>query len=270
MKESFYFPHDYSARNDDKILSLRAEYGMEGYGIFWAIIEVMSENESTMFNIKLIKGVSLSLFVDVEKIEKIIDFCVDISLFSRDGDFIFSRRLLGHKNTRKLLSEAGKKGAAKRWGESQKNSLAINPPLARKGKERKGEERKGNKTDIKKAEKMDLFDFEKFYGIYPRKVAKGKAEDLFLKLEKSLLPQIIEAVTEQIPFFEKKDIKYTPHPTTWLNQKRWTDEVEKEKPITEMTSIEIWEKIKNDPDFEKKLKNENYDTWYETYLAHNS
>mgnify|MGYP001572489914 CR=1 FL=1 len=33
-KDTYYFSHDYNARNDEKILELRVKYGAEGYGLF--------------------------------------------------------------------------------------------------------------------------------------------------------------------------------------------------------------------------------------------
>lgn len=32
-----WFPHDYFAKDDQKILELRAQYGAKGYGIWWMI-----------------------------------------------------------------------------------------------------------------------------------------------------------------------------------------------------------------------------------------
>ena len=43
-KKVNYFSHDFSARNDAKIISLRRKAGMEGLGIFWAIVEMLYEN----------------------------------------------------------------------------------------------------------------------------------------------------------------------------------------------------------------------------------
>ena len=39
MNKSYYFSHDYTASEDVKILYLRQELGMEGYGIYWFIVE---------------------------------------------------------------------------------------------------------------------------------------------------------------------------------------------------------------------------------------
>ena len=38
-KDTFYFSHDYNARNDEKIKMLIRKHGMIGYGVFWAIVE---------------------------------------------------------------------------------------------------------------------------------------------------------------------------------------------------------------------------------------
>ena len=55
-KETFYFQHDYSARNDERILELRAEFGWEGYGIYWAILESIAENTNGGINRVAIGG----------------------------------------------------------------------------------------------------------------------------------------------------------------------------------------------------------------------
>jgi len=45
MKDAFYFQHDYNARNDEKVLELRSNYGVEGYGLFWMLLESMAETD---------------------------------------------------------------------------------------------------------------------------------------------------------------------------------------------------------------------------------
>lgn len=72
-------------------------------------------------------------------------------------------------------------------------------------------------------------DFEKFWEVYPRKVAKGKAFESWLRIkpDKTLADTIITSVephkhTEQ---WTKDGGQYIPHPTTYLNQRRWEDGV---------------------------------------------
>lgn len=137
-KDTFYFSHDYNARNDEKILELRASYGAEGYGIFWMIVETMAETENGGIKLSLIGGLSLGYGVAKDRLSMVINACLDLGLFYKSDDnepYIFSKRLLTHKELRKSLSKNGSDGAKKRWGG---DGGAIAPPMQRKGKENKG------------------------------------------------------------------------------------------------------------------------------------
>jgi hypothetical protein len=133
-KETFYFTHDYNARNDDKILELRSLHGAEGYGIFWMIAETMAENSNGGIKKSLIGGLSLGYGVPKDRLLAIISSCKEIGLIYEKEGFLFSKRMLTHKELRNKLSLSGKAGAAKRWGG---DSLPIHHPNA---KERKGKE----------------------------------------------------------------------------------------------------------------------------------
>ena len=47
-KDPFFFPHDYHARNDFKMVKLKIEMGDEGIGIYWQLIEMLYENSGIM------------------------------------------------------------------------------------------------------------------------------------------------------------------------------------------------------------------------------
>ena len=42
-KDAYYFPHDSNARNDKRLIKVRMKYGMQGYGIYFGIIEILRE-----------------------------------------------------------------------------------------------------------------------------------------------------------------------------------------------------------------------------------
>lgn len=69
--------------------------------------------------------------------------------------------------------------------------------------------------------------FERFWASYPRKVGKGAAWRIWAKLrpDDALLTRMLAAVTEQrqSPQWRKDGGQYVPHPSTWLNQERWSD-----------------------------------------------
>lgn len=70
--------------------------------------------------------------------------------------------------------------------------------------------------------------FDKFWSIYPRKVNKKKALQSWKKIKPDslLLEKILSAVKKQSSSKQWLDSggKYIPHPTTWLNGRRWEDE----------------------------------------------
>ena len=85
---------------------------------------------------------------------------------------------------------------------------------------------------VEKAEPVKDYEekFNIFYKAYPKKVAKTKVLSWF----KSNKPKddLFEIMMKQLEVFKKsynwnKDNgQYIPNPTTWLNQKRWEDEIE--------------------------------------------
>jgi len=72
-------------------------------------------------------------------------------------------------------------------------------------------------------------DFELFWNIYPRRTDKTKAKAAWLRLkpDDSLLTKISSNISARISAGEWAEgrINFIPHPTTYLNNKRWEDEV---------------------------------------------
>ena len=116
-KEAYYFPHDCNARNDDKIIAVRMKYGMEGYGIYFAIIEKLRESA----DYKCVKDYNIIAFdlrVDASKIKHIIeDF--GLFVFTECDKYLYSeslnKRMQHFDEIRKKRSDAGKTGMEKRW-----------------------------------------------------------------------------------------------------------------------------------------------------------
>lgn len=150
-KETYYFQHDYNARNDDKVLELRSRFGGEGYGIFWMIIETMAENDHGGVKASLMGGLSQGYGVAKAWLLDFFNDCVEIGLFYEESGVYYSKRLLTHKEFRKFLSDQGKAGAVKRWGG---DSPPNTPPNA---KERKGKEIKvKDNNTVRPDEKFEL------------------------------------------------------------------------------------------------------------------
>ena len=110
MKETFYFQHDYNARNDPKLQQILMEHGVAGIGVFWCIIEMLYEQDGCM-ELSSCKSIAFALHVDREMIESIIN---DFDLFKTDGENFWSesvnRRLRKRSEISQKRSLAGKLG----------------------------------------------------------------------------------------------------------------------------------------------------------------
>lgn len=71
--------------------------------------------------------------------------------------------------------------------------------------------------------------FKQFWNAYPKKVGKGEAEKKFKKIHPSaeLLDTMLKAIETQNKSdqWQKDGGQYIPNPSTWINQKRWEDEL---------------------------------------------
>ncbi len=128
-KDAFYFKHDSNARNDEKLLSVRMKYGMEGYGIYWALLEKLRDDPEYMLQTDYAL-IAWDLHVKEETIRSVVE---DFGLFTitDDGHFYSERMLQDMKNWSAIKvarSEAGKKSADAR--SSRKTETSVQQVLS--------------------------------------------------------------------------------------------------------------------------------------------
>jgi hypothetical protein len=139
---TYYFSHDYNAANDTKVLFLRHQLGMEGYGIYWYLIEQLA-NAGGKLPLELIPVLAMQMHCPDVKVNGVL---MNFGLFTIESGEFWSERLSHHLELRLKLSESGKAGANNRWG----NRGAIGEGNAKesKVKEIKGKEIKVNKRKV--------------------------------------------------------------------------------------------------------------------------
>ena len=69
--------------------------------------------------------------------------------------------------------------------------------------------------------------FEEFYKLYPKKISRSNAEKSFNRLGKKEKQLAYDGIIKYNKFWitNKTEPQYIPYPATWLNQKRWEDEL---------------------------------------------
>ena len=94
--------------------------------------------------------------------------------------------------------------------------------------------------------------FKQFWKLYPRKIAKLVAERSWKRLPKKDINAIFKVLHEHLIRWKYKEIQYIPHASTWLNQRRWEDELE---PIPVKNTNPIYKNIENErKKFLKKIQ----------------
>ena len=159
-----YFSHDSNARNSSKMLQVRMKYGAEGYGIYFMLLERLRD-EDDYKSVKDYNAIAFDLRVDASIIKAVVeDF--GLFVFTDDGKYFYSegfnKRMAFKDEKSKRRSEAGKKGAQKRWAnkdprENDSNAMAKSSdqnsntkamPLHTDSKESKVNKSKSNKSKV--------------------------------------------------------------------------------------------------------------------------
>lgn len=128
--------------------------------------------------------------------------------------------------------------------EKRQNSMLSDAERAKKYREKKKVTNVTNESDERHARvdkiRVDKIrtttavgaddGFNSFWSNYPRKIGKSSAGKAWQK-HKPPLDVVLEAIEKQKDSdqWSKDNGQFIPHPTTWLNGKRWEDEVTDEK-----------------------------------------
>lgn len=83
-------------------------------------------------------------------------------------------------------------------------------------------------------------DFDVFWTTYGKKVGRAPALKKWMKLKRVDINKILATVEDFVR--AHPDIQYRPHPVTYINQRRWEDELPGAKPIrVPGTRVNTWQ-----------------------------
>lgn len=155
---SYYFSHDYNASNDTKILFLRHQLGMEGYGIYWFLIERLADAGGKL-PIELIPVLAMQMQSTDVKVKGVI---TKFDLFIIQSGQFWSERLQEHLGLREKLSQSGKNGALNRWKNGGPNGVAIGEANAKEIKEKESKLKENKIKENKVKEIIYPFESDEF------------------------------------------------------------------------------------------------------------
>jgi hypothetical protein len=117
MKKTFYFSHDYNARNDPKLQNVLMKLGHEGKSVYWDLIEMMFEQGGYLI-IKEIDSYAFALRTHSDCIKSLIN---DFGLFVKDTVKFWSESVLKRLNIQNEKSKKAVDSAHKRWDAIKQN-----------------------------------------------------------------------------------------------------------------------------------------------------
>ena len=209
-KDTFYFSHDYNARNDEKIKRLIRKHGMQGYGVFWSIVEDLYNNANALRTDY--EGIAYDLRSDSDLVASVVN---DFDLFIFNGDYFGSNSVQERLEQRNDKSAKARKSASYRWENA--NAMQTQSDSNAK-KERKGKEIKG-----KEIKEINI-SFDIFWDLYDKKV--GDKDKLKKKWE-SLQDSDRKSIIDYLPKYKtiQPDKKFRKDPQTFFNNSSWNDEL---------------------------------------------
>lgn len=207
MKDAYYFPHDSNAREDPKLAALRQEFGFEGVGIWWAIVELMHNQNNGKFEKfpAFYVGIASVLGLDEAKVKHFFSASIDrFNLFQENDKYIWSERV--QNNLRERLNKRMKRVDAGRIGglrsgairsKTKQNEamLHVNEP-----KESKVKEKKDTNTDVSPipSSPKPMTEIQKVITVF--KLASG-FEQSDKVWDKTFFPRYTRDAKELIEFF---------------------------------------------------------------------
>jgi hypothetical protein len=214
-----YFLHDSNAFEDEKVAMLFMEYGYEGLGLFYTILEKLSKQE------KPIKTSVLKMQLKVgKKLNKCWNFMESIDIISSNNGETFNKQLLNYSEKYKIKKEKNLKRISQ-WRENQD----VEENVTHYQSVRNADKEKKRKVNISKVNILDSA-FDEWWDKYDKKVSKEKAItkwNILTNDEKQLALKVVNDYVNSTPVKQ-----YRLNPTTYLHNKSFNDEIINRSPTT--------------------------------------
>lgn len=180
-RQRFFFPHEANVLNNFSLRSMFRKYGATGYGMWWLLVESLSRAAQYRIDIandENIEDLSDYMRCDEDAVRTFIHECIHrYKLLHTDGQYIWCPQLTEDmeywEEKRRILSERGRKGAAKtnakRWGskdaanvsDAQATPIIATPEKSREEKNRVDERRVETSTSPTGGEWVCMEDYLK-------------------------------------------------------------------------------------------------------------
>jgi hypothetical protein len=117
MKDAYWFKHDSNAKDDPKCVMLIEQLGLEGYGIYWMLVETLRDQPDYKYPLHLVPALARRYNTSAQKVEAVIK---GYQLFTTDGEqFFFSLSLLERMKEYDGKRQQARMAAKTRWNKQE-------------------------------------------------------------------------------------------------------------------------------------------------------
>ena len=150
-KDAYYFPHFCNARHDRKIKRITKELGVEGYGIYFMILEVLREQSEMRYPLSDIDLLADEFRTSEQKVRTVI---CNYDLFTVDDDqMFFSPKLFlylePYFKMKKQRIDAGRRSAEVRKTRMLEQPSNDRSTTVEQSKVKKSKEKNNKEGDLK-------------------------------------------------------------------------------------------------------------------------
>ena len=115
-------------------------------------------------------------------------------------------------------------------------SIPVPVPVPKTHSDEKSSDTVSVKSKKRKTQSKTMAGFDQWYALYPKKVGRGDAEKAYPKAIADIqatdsldaskaVAELLRLTQERLPSLNAIEPKYRKHPATWLNAKRYRDEL---------------------------------------------
>lgn len=198
-----YYLHDSNAFNDEKVTLLYMKFGYEGVGLFYVILEKLSQQEKPVTETVLKSQLNIR-----KKLEKVLSFMYKIDILSVKNGEVFSETLLNFSENYKIKKEKTRIKVAE-WRERQKDKKNVtsyvpvsNHPKVKLSKEKESKVSEPSLHSVLQKIFLDFYLRKNQIEFYWTAKEAGSLKNLITKLkfyckEEEKIPDTFSAILEK-------------------------------------------------------------------------
>ena len=230
-----WFKHYSDASRSEKLAQLVDEFGIEGYGRYWLLIELLAEKfdgKDTNFTIHN-TTIKRTLYIHHDKMAaKFLGTIANLGLMS-----CVSTNKLWSISCPKLLEIK----------DNHTKNLQVKSKLVPPRTDKNRTDQSKVKVKIEKQSVKCKFDIDLIYAEYPKKVGKSDGMKKLHKVIKTqeLYDKVMQGVKDYNKFCkeENTETKYIKGFSAWVNQECWDDEYSSAKGYTDAELLEMFDAL---------------------------